>query len=161
MFQVIVVLDEDRNKSYYNSYFDSEDITLGNMTCDELPPYQDINKAHACYWDVNNSKWIFDEEKYNSIMSKIAAEKEAAEQAALEAKATPTNAELAECAMELGEGQSNLEGAVLELADGQSNLEEAVTKLNELYTVLNERVTALETLEQTESTKEAQNGGDE
>lgn len=130
MYQVIIILDESREKSYYHSYVESEDTTLGNISCDELPPYQDLNKAQSCYWDAENENWVFDEEKYEEIITQIAAEKESAEQAVAEAEATPTNAELAECAMELGEGQSNLEDAVAELG--------------ELYSKLDERLTALE-----------------
>lgn len=130
MYQVIIILDESREKSYYHSYVESEDKTLGNISCDELPPFQDINKAHACYWDSENGQWVFDDEKYAEIIAEITAEKEAAEQAASEAEATPTNAELAECAMELGEGQSNLEDAIAELG--------------ELYSELDLRLTAIE-----------------
>ena len=130
MYQVIIILDESREKSYYHSYVELEDKTIGNISCDELPPYQDMNKAQSCYWDAETTQWVFDEEKYAEIIAQIAAEREAAEQAAAEAEATPTNAELAECAMELGEGQSNLEDAIAELG--------------ELYSELDERLTALE-----------------
>lgn len=131
MYQVIIILDESREKSYYHSYVESEDKTLGNISCNELPPFQDINKAHACYWDSENGQWVFDDEKYAEIIAEITAEKEAAEQAAAEGEATPTNAELAECAMELGEGQSNLEEALIELGNLYANLEERVAEIEE------------------------------
>ena len=42
-YQVIIILDESRNRSYYQGYVESEDTTLGNITVEELPPYADIN----------------------------------------------------------------------------------------------------------------------
>lgn len=128
-YQVILFLDESRNKSYYHSYVESEDVLLGNIECTELPAYQDINKARACYWDTDALQWIFDEEKYAEIVAQIEAERQAAEQARLEAEATPTNLELADCAIELGNGQSILEDAVAELANKYANLEERVAAI--------------------------------
>ena len=129
-YQVIIILDESRNRSYYQGYVESGDTTLGNITVSELPPYADPNMAHACYWNEENQKWIFDEEKEEEIQEKLAADKEAAEKAQTEAEATPSNKDLAECVVELG--------------DGQSNLEDAVVELGELYNALAERVSRLE-----------------
>ena len=100
-YQVIIILDESRNKSYYQGYVESEDTTLGNITVSELPPYADVNMAHACYWEIENEKWIFDEEKEAEIQEKLAADKKAAEKAQAEAEATPSNADLADCVSEL------------------------------------------------------------
>lgn len=168
MYQVIIILDEERSKSYYHSYVESTDTTLGNISVSELPPYADINKAQACYWDANNLAWVFDEEKYASIIAKIEANKEAAEQAQLEAEATPTNGELAECVMELGDGQSILSEAVAELGEGQGVLYDAVAELGEgqalmmeMLTELAEKVSALEnptTDESIEETEEESSG---
>lgn len=111
MYQVIIVLDEIKNRSYYYSYVES----LGNIQCEELPPYQDINKARSCYWD--SERWIFDEEKYSEIVTIQTSAKEAAEQAELEAQATPTNAELSLAVMELADNVSVLMDAVTEIAN--------------------------------------------
>ena len=85
----------------------------GNVTCDELPPYADPNKARACYW--NGEKWVFDADKYAEIEEVQAAEKEAADKAAAEEAAIPTNAELADAMMEIADNVSVLMDAVAEL----------------------------------------------
>jgi hypothetical protein len=128
-YQVIIILDESRNKSYYQRYIESEDATLGNITVEELPPYADINMARACYWDADNKKWIYDEDKEAEIQAKITAAKEAAEKAQAAAEATPSNADLADCVVELGDGQSSLEDAVAELGELVNELSKRVTKL--------------------------------
>ena len=110
-YNVIIVLDETRDRSYYYSYVPEN----GNIQCDELPPYADVNKAQACYWD--GEKWIFDEEKYAEIVAEEEAAKEAEQQAELEAAATPTNAEIAQALMELGEDVSAMMDAITELAE--------------------------------------------
>lgn len=110
-YNVIIVLDESRNKSYYYSYVTEN----GNIECTELPPYADPNKARACYWD--GKKWVFDADKYTEIMTVLAAEKEAADKAAAEADATPTNAELASAVMELADNDSTIMDALSELAN--------------------------------------------
>lgn len=109
-YQVIIVLDESRDRSYYYSYVDEN----GNIECSELPPYQDINKARSCYWD--GKKWVFDADKHAEIETNQAAEREAERQAELEASATPTNPELALAVMELADDLSMLMDAVTELA---------------------------------------------
>lgn len=102
-YQVIVFLDEVRNKNYYHSYYESDDISLGNFTCDELPPYQDLNKAQACYWDTENENWVFDEEKYQEILTEVEnAKKEESEKEALQ-KTVMTNEELTLAVIELSE----------------------------------------------------------
>lgn len=111
MYNVIIVLDDSRNKSYYYSYVAEN----GNVECDELPPYADTNKARACYWD--GKKWEFDEDKYAEIEAVQAAEKEAAEQAKKEAEAVPTNEELAAATMEIADSVSILMDVVSELAE--------------------------------------------
>lgn len=111
MYNVIIVLDESKNRNYYYSYVAEN----GNIECEELPPYQDIHKARSCYW--NEEEWIFDADKYAEIRAVQEAEKEAAEQAALEAKTTPTNADLADAVMDLADNVSILMDAVTELAN--------------------------------------------
>lgn len=91
-YQVIIVLDETRERSYFYSYVISEDSTKGNIECTELPPYADIDKARACYW--KNGAWIFDEEKYTEILAKIEAEKEAIQAEADRIASIPSNEEL-------------------------------------------------------------------
>lgn len=112
MYNVIIVLDSTKDKSYYYSYVEHN----GNIECEELPPYQDINKARSCYWDADAEKWVYDSDKYAEITANQKAEKEAAEQAALESEATPTNAELSMAVMELADNVSVLMDAVTELA---------------------------------------------
>lgn len=108
-YNVIIVFDETRNRSYYYSYVTEN----GNIECAELPPYADPNKARACYWDGEN--WVYDADKYAEIEAIQAAEKEAAEKAAAEAEAVPTNAELADAMMEIANDVSILMDAVAEL----------------------------------------------
>lgn len=128
-YQVIIILDESRNRSYYQGYVESEDTTLGNITVEELPPYADINMARACYWDADNRKWLYDADKEAEIQEKIAAAKEAAEKAQAAAEATPSNSDLADCVVELGDVQSSLEDAVAELGQAVNELSERVAKL--------------------------------
>lgn len=109
MYNVIIVLDDSRGKSYYYSYVTEN----GNIECAELPPYADPNKARACYWD--GEKWVFDADKYAEIEAVQAAEKEAAEKAAAEAEAVPTNQELADAMLEIANDVSILMDAVAEL----------------------------------------------
>ena len=108
-YNVIIVLDESRNRSYYYSYVTEN----GNIECTELPPYADPNKARACYWD--GEKWMFDADKYAEIEAIQAAEREAAEKEAAEAAATPTNAELALAVMDIGDNLSAVMDAVAEI----------------------------------------------
>lgn len=102
-YQVIIVLDKARNRSYFHSYVESEDTTLGNIECSELPPYADINKARSCYWDSANLVWVYDGDKYADIREQIEAEKEEMEQKEIEASVVMTNAELTVALLELTE----------------------------------------------------------
>lgn len=113
MYQVIITDDETRERSYFYSYGE----IAGNIETEELPPYQDINKARACYWDSKNSAWVYDPDKYTEICSDQQRQKEEAEKAQALAEATPTNKELCEAAMELASNQSDLMMAVQELAN--------------------------------------------
>lgn len=80
-YQVIVVNDKIRNKNYYYSYVInnqalnlgvfSVDDTTDTITVSDLPPYQDISKANACYWDSENAVWVFDDEKYAEILNEL------------------------------------------------------------------------------------------
>lgn len=108
-YQVIIVLDETREKSYFYSYVISEDTTLGNIECTDLPPYADINKARSCYWDADNSSWIFDEDKYKEICDDIESKLKEQEQAELDASLVMTNEEATAAIMEL----SDLVGGLL------------------------------------------------
>lgn len=99
MYQVIIVLDKARNRSYYYSFVASN----GNIECEELPPYADPNKARACYWDAKNKKWVYDADKNAELVAEQQAVEAAEEQAKLEAAAIPTNKELADAVMELAD----------------------------------------------------------
>ena len=116
MYNVIIVLDNSRNKSYYYSYVTEN----GNIKCTELPPYADTNKAQACYW--NGKKWVFDADKYAEIKAFQTAEREAAEQAKRAAEAVPTNEELAVATMELADNVSTLMGTVSKLKETVASL---------------------------------------
>lgn len=111
MYNVIIVLDESRKKSYYYSYVSAN----GNIECEELPPYQDILKAKSCYWDGEN--WVYDSDKFTELAAEAETEKAAAEKAAAEAAAVPTNEELAAATMEIADNVSTLMDAVTELAE--------------------------------------------
>ena len=130
MYQVIIFLDETRDRSYYHSYTISNDKTLGNIECSELPPYQDYNKARSCYWDSESETWIFDEEKYTETLSIIKAEEEARKEAELIAAFTPTVLELAE--------------ASIETAQAVSDVAEAIDVLAEMLVMVDERLAMLE-----------------
>ena len=106
MYHVIIISDEKRNRSYYYSYIDKD----GNIECEELPPYQDIIKAKSCYWD--GKKWVYDPDKYAELVTEAAAEK-----AAAEAEAVPTNEELAAAVMEIGDNLSTVMDAIAELGE--------------------------------------------
>ena len=108
-YQVIIILDSSRNRSYYQGYIISDDETQGNITCEELPPYADVNKARSCYWDSEEKKWIYD------------AEKEA-EKTKAEAEATPSNMDLADAVIELGNNVSDMMDALTELAQTVNDL---------------------------------------
>lgn len=120
MYQVIIVLDEVRNRNYYDGYVISDDSTLGNIQCTDLPPYQDINKAKSCYWS-DEALWIFDEEKYEEILADIQAKKEAAEAEAERVALIPTNEELRDMALSnmaaINEINMYIEGVVEPLTD--------------------------------------------
>lgn len=113
MFQVILVNDEKFNKNYYYSYVESENTSFGNISTDTLPPYQDINKARACYY-VDN-EWVLDEEKYAEILKENEELKEAQKEAEAEAEATLTSEEIS--------------AALLDLADMVTALDERLTIL--------------------------------
>ena len=100
-YQVIIVLDDTRNKSYFYSYVQSGDSTLGNIECTDLPPYQDINKARSCYWDSEALVWVFDEEKYTEILAIIADKEADIKQKELEASVIMTNKELTQAVWEI------------------------------------------------------------
>ena len=119
-YQVIIINDDVRNKDYYQGYVESEDTALGNITVEELPPYADPNMARACWWDSENRKWVFDEDKEAEIQEKIKSDKEAAEKAQAEAEATPSNSDLAGCVIELGELISDLLERVTKLEGGEA-----------------------------------------
>ena len=130
MYIVITIYDSTRSRSYYYSYKESEDTTLGNLVCDTLPPYQDIKMARACYHDSDNNQWLFDEEKYAEIVAEAKAKAEAEAEAEAEADATPTN-------LELNEG-------LLEIAELMVCSLDAISELGELIISLDERMTASE-----------------
>ena len=110
-YNVIIVLDESRNRSYYDHYVAEN----GNIECTDLPPYQDINKARSCFWD--GEKWIYDADKYTEFITAQEAEKAATEQAKKQAKAVPTNEELAIATMEIADNVSTLRDIVTELQE--------------------------------------------
>lgn len=113
MYQVIITDDETHERSYFYSY----GVMEGNIECEELPPYQDINKARSCYWDSDNNTWVYDSDKYAEICSDQQKQKEESEKAQALAAAIPTNEELCTALLELASNQSDLMMAVQELAN--------------------------------------------
>lgn len=93
-YQVIVFVDDTNNRQYYQSYIEGDATMLGNLECPELPPYQDINKARACYWD--GAAWRFDQSKYLRILADIEQAEAEAEAEAERLASIPTNEELNE-----------------------------------------------------------------
>lgn len=128
-YQVIILLDEARERSYFYSYVISEDTTQGNIECTELPPYADINKARSCYWDTNKTVWVFDEEKYEEICTQIKAEQLAQEEARAIAEATPSCMELSEIAIELAESVAEVMNAMVEMLDYIALIDERLTNV--------------------------------
>lgn len=122
-YQVIVVYNEKNGRSYYSSYVVSDDTTLGNIQCTELPPYADLTKAKSCYLDDSASTWVFDEEVYQENLDKIEFEKIAQEEQKNIEEATPTNKELSDMVVELAETISMLSDSISELGVLVSNLE--------------------------------------
>lgn len=119
-YQVIIVLDEARERNYFYSYVISEDTTLGNIECTELPSYADVNKARACYW--YGGAWIFDKEKYEEIITDIEQAKAEAERVA----SIPSNEELNTMVLATMEG----------LAEVVVTIEDVVKPLTELAKLL-------------------------
>lgn len=113
MYNVIIVLDEKRNKKYYHSYVAQN----GNIECEDLPPYQDIDMARAHFWDADVSAWIFDADKHAEITAERAAAEAAADQAQREADAVPSNADLTMALMEIADDVSTIMDALTEIAD--------------------------------------------
>lgn len=124
MYRVTLFLDKSRNKNYYHSYEESDDETIGNISCVELPSFQDINKARACYWNSDSSEWIFDEEKYNEILTAQAEIRAEAEAESAKNASIPSNDELAEGLIELAENIANHDAAIAELGEMLSKLME-------------------------------------
>lgn len=115
MYQVILLNNPAGERNYYYSYQISKDATKGNITVNELPPYQDINKARACYWNSETDSWVFDEEKYQEILEAEAQAKAEQEEAEAVAASIPSNLELMEAVMEIAQNQSDLAEAIAEL----------------------------------------------
>ena len=131
MYQVIIVYDETRERSYYWSYVVSEDTTLGNIECSELPPYADINMARACYWDEENLNWVFDDEKYEKIVADEEAQRKAREEEEAIEAATPSNYKLMIGMLELANITSTINTAVAELGGIVSEINDKVTMITE------------------------------
>ena len=101
MYQVNV--DSINGKRYYYSYIEAD----GNITCNDLPPYQDINKARACYW--NDEQWVFDESRYAEILAEIEEKKQAAQEEADRVASIPNNEELTFMVIAAMEGLAEVE----------------------------------------------------
>ena len=116
MYQVIILYNENSH-SYYQSYTMSADASLGNITTDELPPYQDILKAQSCWWDFDTETWVYDDEMYQQLVAEDKQRKAEEEQRRLESEAQLTNGEITEAIMEIAQNQSDLFEAVAELGN--------------------------------------------
>lgn len=116
MYQVIILLNKENQQSYYQSYIRSDDTTLGNISTNELPPYQDILKAQACWWDFDTQTWVYDEKMYQKLVADEEQKEAEEKQRRLELKAQLTNEEIAQALMEIGRNQSDLFDTVSEIS---------------------------------------------
>lgn len=120
MYQVIVTSID--GKRYYYAYVE----TNGNIECIDLPPYQDINKARACWWD--DEKWNFDESRYAEIIAEIEAKKEAAQEEADRIASIPNNEQLNEMVLCLMDAVNELALFDVTVVEPLTDLAVLVTK---------------------------------
>ncbi len=114
------IVNSLNGKRYYYSYGSAN----GNIECDDLPPFQDINKARACWW--NDEEWVFDEGRYAEILAEIEQAKADAEAEAERLASIPNNEELNSMVLIAMEG----------LAEVMVTMEEVVEPLTELAKLL-------------------------
>ena len=88
----------------------------GNIQCEELPPYQDLQKAQSCHWDAKAKVWVYDEEKYAELAEAQKAARAAEEQAKKEAAAVASNKELTDAVLELAAGQAKIKAKITEFS---------------------------------------------
>lgn len=123
MYNVIIVFDEKRGKSYYHGY---DERNPGNIQCEELPPYADPIKACSCFWE--NDEWTFDEEKYPELLASRQELLSKIDQAEKEANATPTINELSNAVVEIGDNVGVIFDALAELGNRVTELGQALTE---------------------------------
>lgn len=87
-----ILLDE-------NNYFTGSYAIVGNIEggieINELPPYEDIEKQLSCKYE--NSKWIFDEEKYQEIQNQKSAEEKEQRIVELQSQLNETDYKIIKC----------------------------------------------------------------
>ena len=116
MYHVILIYNEENSLSYYQAYTITEGPSIGNIVCNELPPYADIDKARSCYWDFDTEEWIYDEIMYQKILQDKERKRKEEDQERLLKESIPTIEEISNAIIELASGQSDLEDAITELA---------------------------------------------
>lgn len=122
MYQVIILYNEQNGRSYYRSYFKTDDIALGNISTNVLPPTQDVIEAQSYWWDFEAEIWNYDDEMYQRLTAEDEQKKAEEEQRRREAEAQLTNEEIVAALMELAENQSILFDAISEIAEWISHI---------------------------------------
>lgn len=143
-YQVIINLDRSWDRSYYQTYLE-DGPAKGNIECYDLPPYADINKARACYWDSLNEAWIFDEEKYNEFLHEQEQAKNEADRVNAVNAATPSNVELAEGMIEVAEAVAQHDDALVELGEIIVAYDNAIVELGNLIASQSNDIAELKT----------------
>jgi hypothetical protein len=87
-----ILLDE--NNYFTGSYAIVGDIE-GGIEINELPPYKTIEEQTSCKYE--NSKWIFDEEKYQEIQNQKSAEEKEQKIVELQSQLNETDYKIIKC----------------------------------------------------------------
>lgn len=87
-----ILLDE--NNYFTGSYAIVGDIE-GGIEINELPPYKTIEEQTSCKYE--NSKWIFDEEKYQEIQNQKSAEEKEQKIFELQSQLNETDYKIIKC----------------------------------------------------------------
>ena len=87
-----ILLDE--NNYFTGSYAIVGDIE-GGIEINELPPYKTIEEQISCKYE--NSKWIFDEEKYQEIQNQKSAEEKEQKIVELQSQLNETDYKIIKC----------------------------------------------------------------
>lgn len=87
-----IVLDKN---NYYTGSFATIGSIEGGIEISELPPYKTIEEQISCKYE--NSKWIFDEEKYQEIQNQKSAEEKEQKIVELQSQLNETDYKIIKC----------------------------------------------------------------